>query len=496
GLPDRDYYLSPAFAEKKAAYQLYVAKMLTLIGWSDADNQAKAVVAYETSLAQVYMSRVELRDRDKLYNPMSRAELKSLAPGVAWDRLLANEGFVKGEDRFIVTGKTVFPKSAAVYNATPIETLKAWQAFKVADGAAPLLSKRFVDANYEFRGKVISGQLEQRPRWKRGVGFVEGTMGEAVGRVYVSRYFTPEAKAKAEGLVHDIQSALKTRIEHLDWMSPETKAKALDKLSKFTIKIGYPNKWRDYTKLTIKPDDLYGNIERASAFEWAYQLSHIDKKTDPDEWGMTPQTVNAYYAATRNEIVFPAAILQPPFFDPNADPAVNYGGIGGVIGHEITHGFDDQGRHSDGDGRLTDWWTPEDAAKFEAQTKILGAQYDQFEVAPGFHVQGGLTMGENIADLGGNLLGLDAYHLSLKGAEAPVLDGFTGDQRFFLGWAQVWESKYRLDYMKSAVATDPHSPDQFRGMAPERNVDAWYKAFNVQPGDKMYIKPEDRVRIW
>jgi putative endopeptidase len=279
-------------------------------------------------------------------------------------------------------------------------------------------------------------------------------------------------------------------------MSAPTKARALEKLSTFGVKIGYPNKWRDYSALTIKADDLYGNIERSSAFEWAYQVSHIDQPIDPEDWEMTPQTVNAYYSPTKNELVFPAAILQPPFFDPKADMAVNYGAIGAVIGHEITHGFDDQGRHYDSTGALVEWWTPDDAAKFEAQTRALGTQYDAYEPVAGVHVQGGLTMGENIADLGGVLLGLDAYHMSLGDAPAPVIDGYTGDQRVFLGFAQVWQSKYQPDFLKFLVASDPHSPDKFRAIGAVRNVDAWYSAFDVKPGQTYYVKPADRVRIW
>jgi putative endopeptidase len=495
GLPDRDYYLEAKFADKKAAYEAYVAQILTMIGWPDAAGQAKAIVAYETKLAGVYWSRVQLRDRDKIYNPTSLAELKAMAPGVDWDLFMANQG-LKGENRFIITTNSVFPKSAAIYNETPIETLKAWQAFRVADGAAPLLSKRFVDANFEFRGKVLSGQPEQKPRWKRGVALVEGAMGEAVGRVYVSRYFTPAAKAKVEGLVHDIQSALKNRIEHLDWMSPETKARALDKLSKFTIKIAYPDKWRDYSKLVMKKDDLYGNVQRAGVFEWNREKARLHGPVDKAEWGMTPQTVNAYYNSTKNEIVFPAAILQPPFFDPQADMAVNYGGIGVVIGHEISHGFDDQGRKSDGDGVLRDWWTGEDTAKFNSQRDKLGAQYSAFEPLPGMHVNGTLTMGENIGDMGGVSLALDAYHVFLNGQPAPVLDGFTGDQRVFLGFAQVWRDKIRDDALKLRLTTDPHSPAKVRVNATIRNIDGWYAAFGIKPGDKLYVAPADRVRIW
>jgi putative endopeptidase len=336
----------------------------------------------------------------------------------------------------------------------------------------------------------------QRARDKRGISFAEGMLGEAVGRQYVAEYFPAESKAMMEQLVANLRTALSHRIDNLTWMGADTKAAAQEKLAKFTVKIGYPDKWRDYSDLEIRPDDLFGNAERAGLFQWNYRLARLNEPVDKDEWGMTPQTVNAYYNSTNNEIVFPAAILQPPFFDPGADAAVNYGGIGGVIGHEIGHGFDDQGSKSDGDGVLRNWWTDEDKANFQALTTRLGAQYDQFEPLPGFHVQGGLTMGENIGDAGGTAVGLEAYHLSLNGQPAPVIDGTTGDQRFFYGWAQVWLSKYRDDALRNQIATDPHSPAEFRVIGPLRNVDAWYDAFDVQPGTKYYLAPNERVRIW
>ena len=323
-------------------------------------------------------------------------------------------------------------------------------------------------------------------------------MGEAIGRTYVAEYFPPESKAKMDKLVGDLRAALKARIEKLEWMSPETKVKALEKLAKFTVKIGYTSKWRDYSKLQPVEGDLLGNAERIANFEWDREVNRIGKPVDREEWGMTPQTVNAYYNATRNEIVFPAAILQPPFFDPNADPAVNYGGIGAVIGHEVTHGFDDQGRKSDGNGVLRDWWAPEDAKKFEVQAARYGAQFEaiNFPQLPGLHIIPKLTMGENIGDLGGILMALDAYHMSLNGKPAPVLDGFTGDQRVFLGWAQVWRTLMRDDALRQQLMTNPHSPGQVRAFAPLRNVDAWYEAFGVKEGDANYIKPEERARIW
>ena len=495
GLPDRDYYLQPAFAAQKAKYQAYVEQMLTLAGWEKPAENAKAVVDFETQLAEATWTRVERRNRDKTYNPMTPAELQAATPGFDWNRYLAGTELPKVE-RIVVTTNTSFPKFAKIYADTPIETLKAWQAFHVVDGAAPYLSKRFVDASFEFRNKTLAGQPEQRPRWKRAVAFTDGAIGESVGRVYVARYFPPESKAKMDALVGDIRTALKARIEKLDWMGPDTKAKALEKLSKFTVKIGYPVKWRDYSKLTLNKGDLYGNLLRSGAYEWRRDVARLNEPVDKTEWGMTPQTVNAYYNPPNNEIVFPAAILQPPFFDPDADPAINYGGIGGVIGHEISHGFDDQGRKSDGDGVLRDWWTAEDGKKFDAQAAKLGAQYSAFEPLPGAHVVGGLTMGENIGDMGGLSLALDAYHASLKGQPAPVIDGLTGDQRVFLGWAQVWREKIRDEALRQRLVSDPHSPAVYRVNGTIRNIPGWYTAFGVQPGDKLYVAPADRVDIW
>jgi putative endopeptidase len=495
GLPDRDYYLQPAFATQKTKYQEYVEKLLGMIGWENPAEGARAIVEFETKLAQDTWTRAERRDRDKTYNPMTIAELNTATPGFDWNRYLAQAELPKVE-RLVVTTNTSFPKFAKTYTETPLDTLKAWQAFHVADGAAPYLSKRFVDASFEFRNRTLAGQPEQRPRWKRAVTFVDSTIGESVGRVYVARYFPPEAKAKMDALVADIHTALEARIKRLDWMDADTKARALEKLSKFSVKIGYPAKWRDYGLLTLSNRDLYGNVIRAAAFEWHRNVARLNEPVDKTEWGMTPQTVNAYYQFTNNEIVFPAAILQPPFFDPGADPAINYGGIGGVIGHEISHGFDDQGRKSDGDGMLRDWWTAEDAAKFKAQAAKLGAQYSAFEPLSGAHVNGDLTMGENIGDMGGVSLALDAYHASLRGRPAPVIDGLTGDQRVFLGWAQVWREKIRDEALRQRLVSDPHSPARFRVNGVIRNVDTWYSAFQVQPGDALYVAPADRVRIW
>ncbi|MCF8505491.1 MAG: peptidase M13 [Caulobacter sp.] len=495
GMPNRDYYLDAKFAEKKTVYQAYAAKLLKMAGWANADQMAANIVALETKIAQAHWPIADQRDADKTYNPKTIAELQALAPGFPWQAWLAGASLTKA-DKVIVGEPTAFTKMAAIYAATPVATLQAWQAFRTTDQAAPYLSKRFVDANFEFRAKTLSGQPEQRVRWKRGVSLVSGNLGEAVGKLYVDAYFPAESKAKMETLVANLRVAMKARIDKLDWMSAETKTRAQAKLASFTVKIGYPDKWRDYSALTIRPNDLYGNVQRASAFEWAFNVAKLGQPVDRSEWGMFPQTVNAYYNPTMNEIVFPAAILQPPFFDPEADAAINYAGIGSVIGHEISHGFDDSGRKFDADGSLRDWWQPEDTAKFEIQTKRLGAQYAAFEPVAGSFINGDLTMGENIGDLGGILIALDAYHLSLDGKPAPVIDSLTGDQRFFLGFSQIWRSKYRDDAVRQQIASDPHSPAQFRVIGTLRNVDAWYDAWGVQPGDKWYVKPEDRVRIW
>ena len=493
GLPDRDYYLQPAFETQRGAYRDYVRDTLRNLAEENAEQKARDILALETKIAEVSWTRVDRRDDDKTYNPMTIAELERNAPGFPWRDFLdaAQLGRVP---RVVVQENTAFPKIAAIFRDTPLETLKAWATFHLADNAAPYLSDRFVQRQFAF-AKTLSGQPALRERWKRGVTFTNA-MGEAVGRIYVGRYFPPESKAKMDALVGNLRTAMAGRIQRLDWMGADTKREALTKLAKFNVKIGYPSKWRDYSGLQVDPADLYGNAERSAAFEWAYQVDRLDEPVDDEEWGMTPQTINAYYSSTKNEIVFPAAILQPPFFDPDADPAVNYGAIGGVIGHEITHGFDDQGRKSDASGALRDWWDPDDAAKFQVRADALAAQYSKYEALPGAFVNGKLSLGENIADLGGVLLGLDAYRASLNGQPAPVIEGLTAEQRLFLGWAQVWRTKFRENQLRQQLVTGPHSPGQFRAVGPLRNVDAWYDAFGVQPGDAQYVPPEQRVRIW
>ena len=410
--------------------------------------------------------------------------------------------------RVIVGEKTAFPKLASIFAGTPIETLQAWQAFHIADNAAPYLSAPFVDAHFEMRNKTLAGQLQQTPRWKRAVLAIAGgdfllndrfgtwgTMAWAVGQLYVARYFPSEAKSQIDGLVANLKAAYRVRIERLDWMGPRTKAEALKKLDTYTIKVGYPDHPRDYSGLVIKDDDLLGNVRRAGAGDWAFHTGRLGGPVDQTYWYMTPQTIDAYNGPLR-DIVFPAAILQPPFFDPNADPAVNYGAGGAVIGHELTHGFDDQGRKIDASGALRDWWTKEDVTKFEARATVLSDQYSRFEAVPGARVNGDLTLGENIADLGGLALALEAYHASLHGTQPPILDGLTGEQRVFLGWAQVWRAKERDDLTRKNVVSDPHSPPEFRTNGVVRNLDNWYTAFDVKPGDSLYVAPEMRVRIW
>jgi putative endopeptidase len=494
-LPDRDYYLESRFEPQRKAYLAYVAKMLTLADWPNPDAAAEAILAKETEIARVSWTSAQRRDDDKTYNPYTVAELRRLAPGFDWRAYLEGAG-LGAVPRVVASENTAFPKIAAIYGRTDLATLKAWLAFTIIDQSAPYLSKAFVDARFAFRGKALSGTQALRPRWKRGVAQVEGDLGEALGKLYVEAYFPARNKAAMEALVGDLKTAMGQRIRNLDWMGPETKTKALEKLSKFSVKIGYPDRWRDYSTLKIDDQDAYGNAERAAAFEWNRRVARLNQPVDRAEWEMTPSTINAYYLSTKNEIVFPAAILQPPFFDIDGDPAVNYGAIGATIGHEITHGFDDQGRKSDGDGRLSEWWTPEDEAKFTAQAQKLGAQYSAVEVLPGAKINGDLTMGENIADLGGLIMALDAYKLSLKGRPAPVLDGLTGEQRVFLGYAQAWRGKYRDDLMRQILVSDPHSPPQARVDLPVRNIDAFYEAFGVKPGDPMYIPPEARARIW
>ena len=495
GLPDKDYYLKPSFAEIRAKYEAYLVTLMTLIEWPEPETTAKEIIAFETRLAEASWDRAELRDRDKTYHLMTPAELATYAPGFDFIRLLESSGLPESRP-VIVTDNTAFPKKAAIFAETPLPLLKAWTACGLADGSAAYLSKAFVDASFEFNNKTLSGQPEPMDRWKNAVNMTNGVLGEAVGKVYVAKYFPEESKRQMLELVDNVKAALAARLDRLDWMGGETRKAAHEKLSKFSVKIGYPDQWKDYSDFEVKADDLYGNVVRSSVFSWKKDVERLDEPVDRSEWGMPPQKVNAYYNPTMNEIVFPAAILQPPFFDPKADPAVNYGGIGGVIGHEISHGFDDQGRKSDGDGVLKDWWTEEDKQRFNERAELLGKQYEEIEVMPGETIDGQLTMGENIGDMGGVNLALEAYLKFLDGKPAPVLDGTTGVQRVFLSWAQLWRQKVRDEALLRQLHTDPHAPAIARVNGVVRNMDEWYEAFDIQPGDKLYVKPEDRVKIW
>jgi Predicted metalloendopeptidase len=494
GLPDREYYLSDDFKTQRDAYRAYIVRTMKLIGNAAPERAADAIMAFETEIARASWAIADRRDLGKINNPMSSAELAAYAPGLDWDAWFAGAG-IAAQKRIIVNEKSALRDIAAVYARTPLGTIKLWQMFHVANNAAPYLPKAFVDNRFEF-AKAMSGVSEQRPRWKRGLTLVDGSLGELVGETYARQYFPPSAKAKMEALVANLKLAMGDRIRGNSWMAPATKEAALAKLEKMDVMVGYPDKWRDYRSLKIDPADLYGNVQRSAAFEYAYALSELNQPVDRKKWSMNPQEVNAYNGGLENKIVFPAAILQAPYFSESVDDAVNYGAIGAVIGHEITHGFDDQGRKIDANGAVRDWWTKEDAARFETQAKRFGAQYATYEAAPGAFINPDLTMGENIADLAGLEVAYDAYHRSLGGKEAPVIDGLTGDQRFFLAFAQAWRDKARDDAIRQQVASDEHSPARWRIIGPLRNVDGWYKAFGVTADAKYYLKPEDRTRIW
>jgi len=494
---DRTYYLNEEkkYQDFRAAYVAHLERLLTLAGEKKAAEKAQAILALETEIAKIHWPREKLRDRDLTYNLKSKMELMALAPDFPWESAFTAAG-LQDQQELIVRQLDATSQLAALFEATPVATWRTYMKARYLTAMAAVLPQAYDDEVFAFYGKTLSGQPQQRERWKRGVAAVNGALGEAVGQVYVERHFTPEAKAKMVELVENVRRGYATRIQALEWMTPETKKVALEKLAAFRPKIGYPDKWRDYSKLTVQPGDAFGNAIRAQVFAYEERRAKLGQPTDRDEWFMTPQTVNAYYNAQFNEIVFPAAILQPPFFDPNADAAVNYGAIGGVIGHEMGHGFDDQGAKSDAKGVLRTWWSEADTKAFQARTGQLAAQYDGFEPLPGTPVNGKLTLGENIGDLGGLSVAYEAYKLSLGGKEAPVIDGLTGDQRFFLGWAQVWRTLYREDALRQQLLTDPHSPGEYRTNGVVRNMDAWYAAFGVQPGDAMYIPPEQRVRIW
>jgi len=495
GLPDRDYYLLDKYKPQRDAYRAYIERTLSLVDTPNAAATAATILAFETDIAKLSWDKTDLRNIDKLNNMMTEAELAAYAPGFDWAPYLKAARVSGVVPKAMVSDNTAIKALAALYATTPLDTLKSWQRFKVASQASPYLSKRFVDSNFEY-AKVLSGAKQLRPRWRRGIDQVDGRLGELLGETYVQRYFAPSSKAMMEELVGNLKKAAAVRIRGNSWMSAATKQAALTKLDKMQVMVGYPEKFRDYSQLVMKGDDLYGNVKRSNAFEYDYQLSELGKPVDKKKWGMSPATVDAYNAFFENKIVFPAGILQAPFFDPQADAAVNYGSIGAVIGHEIMHGFDDQGRKFNEIGAAKDWWTKEDAERFKALTAELGKQYSSYEAAPGVFINGDFTMGENIGDMSGLEVAYEAYKMSLGGKPSPTIDGLTGDQRFFLAFAQAWRGNQRDDAIKTQVASDPHSPRRFRIIGPLRNLDAWYNAFNIAPDSKFYIPPEKRVRIW
>jgi putative endopeptidase len=498
GLPDRDYYLNDdaKLKDARTAYRAHVEKMLGMAGESKAAESAAAILKLETSLAKIQWTRVENRDPIKTYNKTAITELPALMPGYDWQRYVRSAGIDGKVDAVIVSQPSYFTGLGKVMANTPLPVWKAYFKWRVLSAAAPYLSKGFVDERFAFTGSVLRGVPENQPRWKRGIALLDGSLGEALGKLYVAKYFPPQHKARMQALVQNLLEAYRRDIDTLDWMSAETKVGAQAKLAKMLPKIGYPDHWRDYSALKVSRDDLRGNVVRANEFEYRRNLAKLGKPVDHGEWRMRPQTVNASYNPTSNEITFPAAILQPPFFDAAADDAVNYGGIGGVIGHEMSHGFDDQGSQFDADGNLHDWFTKADHEKFAEKTKALVAQYNAYEPVPDYHVNGALTLGENIGDNSGLAIAYKAYRISLAGHEAPVIDGFTGDQRLYLGWVQVWRGKVREAEAIQRIKTDPHSPPAVRGTAPLRNQPGFYAAFGLKPGDKMYLAPDQRVNIW
>jgi putative endopeptidase len=497
GLPDREFYLKKdkQFEEIRAKYATHITKLLTLAGDKNAAANAKTIVALETKIAEQHWPIAERREREKTYNPRTLAEIQKEAGAFPWKTFLDTEGY-GAESKFIVSEVTAMPKLAQLFAATPVSAWKAYLRYHFLRGAADVLPKAFDDEVFDFAGRTLNGQPEQRERWKRGVAAVNGALGDAVGELYVAKHFQPRAKVAMDELVGNLRKAYGARIQEATWLTPETKKAALEKLATFRPKVGYPSKWKNYSTLDVASGDAFGNARRAAVWEHDYDRARLGKPTDRDEWFMSPQTVNAYYNAEFNEIVFPAAILQPPFFDPDADAAVNYGAIGGVIGHEMGHGFDDQGAKSDAKGVLRNWWTDADVAAFKKRTDALADQYAAFEPLPGIKVNGRLTLGENIGDVGGLTVAHRAYELALGGKPAPAVDQYTGEQRFFLGWAQVWRELIREQALRNQVLTNPHSPARYRVNGVVRNIDAWYTAFGVKEGDALWLAPEKRVSVW
>jgi putative endopeptidase len=498
GLPNRDYYLLPGekYDAIRAAYRAYVVQVHQLAGIPDAEAKADRIIALETALAKVQWAPERQRDIKQIYNPMNRAQLAQLAPQFEWPAYLEAAGLGK-VDIVLAAEKSAITDTGKMLDTVPLSTWKDYVAFHFIRSHATFLPKAFDDANFAFYGKTLRGQPQQRERWKRGVQLINGALGEAVGSLYVQRHYPPESDRQMAELIRNLRSGLEARITASPWMDPATKEQARAKLAAFDPRIGHPVKYLDYSGLKVGRSDLLGNIVRSEDFEWNRQLSRLGKPVDRSLWEMTPQTVNAYYNPLMNQITFPAAILQPPYFDPRADPAVNYGAIGAIIGHEIGHGFDDQGRQFDPSGKLRDWWTPEAAAQFETRAGRFGRQYDGYEPIPGTKINGKLTMGENIGDLGGIEMAYAAYkRYTAEHGEPPVIGGLTGDQRFFIAYGQSWRSKVREGALRERLLSDPHSPPEYRVDGVVRNVDAWYAAFNVKPGDKLYLPPEERVHIW
>jgi putative endopeptidase len=500
GLPSRDYYLSSEFSKQRDAYQAYAARTLRMVGVEKPDEAARSIIQFETRIAKVSWDESEQRQVDKTYNPMSVAQLEAYAPGLDWRSYLRGAGASR-QNRVTIAEKTAVRDIAQIVRQTPLTTLKLWETFHTVDNASPFLSKRFAQNYFDFHNRDLFGATAMRPRQARAISQVDQSLGDAVGHQYAASYFPQASKARIEAMVAELKSAMAVRIRAASWMSDGTRTEALNKLTRMKVLVGYPSHWRDYSGLRLSPTDLYGNIRRITGFDWAFQAATLGKAVDRDEWGpfywgIHPQTVDAFNIASENKIIFPAALLQPPEFDAAADAAVNYGGMGAVIGHEISHGFDDQGRKIDAFGRLRDWWTAKDAARYRAGADKLVEQVNSYEILPGVHLNGRQTLGENIADLAGLLVALDAYHASLDGKPSPVVDGLTGDQRLFLAWAQKWRRKNRDEALRAQAALDTHSPARFRAIGAVRNVDAWYRAFNVQPGDRYYLPPEKRARIW
>ncbi|NNC38445.1 MAG: M13 family metallopeptidase [Hyphomonadaceae bacterium] len=497
GMPNRSYYLDDddKSVGLREDYMTFLKAMLSASGADNIDVRAQSVMDFETKMATAHWTPEKRRDRDLTYNKMTKAELVKYAQGFDWQAMMDEAG-IGDQDVFVVRENDAIQGLTKTFGETNLNVLKDYMTIHYLSGKAAHLPKAIDEANFAFYGKALRGTEQQRDRWKRGVSQVSGTLGEAIGQVYVKRHFPPDSKRKMDELVENLRSAFKDGIDRLEWMGADTKVEAQDKLAKFVPKIGYPDVWTDYSSLKVDRNDLIGTVKSANQWEWNDMISDLGGPIDKSKWFMNPQTVNAYYNPALNEIVFPAAILQAPFFDPNADPAVNYGGIGAVIGHEMGHGFDDQGSKSDGNGEQRNWWSDADLAAFKERSDSLVGQFNEFEPLPGLNVNGKLTLGENIGDLTGLTMAYAAYKKSLNGKDAPVIDGLTGDQRFFLSYAQIWQRKFREEALRNRVKTDPHSPGEYRANGIVRNFDAWYDAFDIQPGDALYLPPEQRVKIW